>query len=298
MSLCTGYGAVPSRIQKVAPFLRDLPATQHAHQALFPDGATGWQHAARELLNCVTKPGGAAGFNERSARFVRACLALEGALESYTQRMDDLSNDPDFAYWRSRNAQDKQRDEAMEILAARLLQLKQYPCAPSAANEAIEEILDLVGIVVSRHLSHLEDHERQEVYDEIFRRLAKASAFFDGHAPSMSLRERLEIIVTAIAARPYRQLYDGLTSQRRDQLVPPDEVWKLFEDRPSLFDPESPEVERTMRLIERIALSVEERGTWENTLLAVANAKEGTTSQSRSAVDLDDDELDYPDWLT
>jgi hypothetical protein len=80
--------------------------------------------------------------------------------------------------------------------------------------------------------------------------------------------------------------------------VPPDEVWKLFEDRPSLFDPESPEVERTMRLIERIALSVEERGTWENTLLAVANAKEGTTSQSRSAVDLDDDELDFPDWLT
>lgn len=42
VSLCTGYGAVPSRIPKEAPFLRDLPATQHAHQVLYPNGEEAW----------------------------------------------------------------------------------------------------------------------------------------------------------------------------------------------------------------------------------------------------------------
>lgn len=274
VSLCTGYGALPSRIPTVAPFLRDLPATQHAHQVLFSDGTTGWQHAARELLICVTKPGGAARFDERTARFVRACLGINGALESYTQRMNDLSNDPDFSFWKSRNTLDKQRDEMMDILAGKLLQLASYPCDPGRVESALEEFLDLANVVKTRHLEHLDRDELNAFYDRAFRRLTAAVAFFDRHDPDLSPERRLSIIVTAVAARPYRQLYEELKPRSIDLLVPPDEVWKLYEGRPSLFDPESPETERTMRLIERIILDIEERDAWENTLLATATAEE------------------------
>ncbi len=100
------------------------------------------------------------------------------------------------------------------------------------------------------------------------------AAFFDIHDPGLSLAERLDIVVTAVAARPYRQLYGELKPRSVDLLVSPDEVWKLYEGRPSFIDPSSPELERTMRLIERIILDIEERGDWERTLLAAAAAEE------------------------
>jgi hypothetical protein len=189
--------------------------------------------------------------------------------------MADLANDLDFVYPSSRNTQTKLRSEVMSILAAKLMELPEYPCgSPQKTESAIQEILDLVGIVETRHLAHLDDEERVGVYREVFRRLVEAEAFFGRHEPSMGLRERLEIIVTAVAARPYRQLYEDLKPRSFDMLVPPEEVPKLYEGRPSLFEPDSPEVERTMRLIERIVLDIEARGSWENALLAAATAQD------------------------
>lgn len=270
--LCTGYGAVPSRIPTVAPFLQALPATQHAHEVLSSNGPISWEHAARDLLICVTKPGGAAGFDARTARFVRACLALDGALESYTQRMNDLANDPDFTFWKSPNTRDKQREEAMGILAARLLQLGSYPCAPSKLKAATQRHLDLLEFVRTHDYEHFDDDEMREVYKDVFGILVNASAFFDRHDPDLSPARRLNIIVTAVAARPYRQLYDELKPRSIDLLVPPNEVRALFEGKPSPFDPESSETERAMRLIERIVLDIEERDGWEGALLATATA--------------------------
>lgn len=300
VGLCTGYGAVPSRIPKEAPFLRELRATRHAQEVLVSGQIIAWEYAAHELLICVTRPGGAAGFDERSARFARACLALDGSMSSYAQRMEDLANDPDFDYPTSRNTQTKLRSEAMGILAAKLVQLTEYPCgSPQKTESAIQEMLDLVGVVATRHLAHLNDEERVGVYREVFRRLVKAAAFFERHEPSMSLRERLETIVTAVAARPYRELYEQQMPNSIDRLIPPDEVWKLFEGRPSLFDPESAETVVTMRLIERMILDIEERGAWESVLLGTATADTGTLGQHEHAVEVvdDDDDLDIPDWL-
>lgn len=300
VNLCTGFGAVPTRIPKWAPFLQGLRATRHAHEVLFSDQNVAWEHAARELLVCATRPGGAAGFDDRAARFVRACLALDGSMNSYAQRMEDLANDPDFDYPSSRNTQTKLRNEAMAILAAKLLQLTEYPCgSPQRTESAIQEILDLVGIVATRHLAHLEDGERVGVYREVFRRLVEAAAFFERHEPSMGLRERLETIVTAVAARPYREIYEQQMPDSIDRLVPPDEVWKLFEGWPSLFDPESPETAATMRIIERLILDIEEHGDWESALLGTATAEAESAAQREHAVEVadDDDDLDIPDWL-
>ncbi len=281
VSLCTGYGAVPSRIPTVAPFLQHLPATQHAHESLSANGPIGWEHAARDLLICVTKPGGAAGFNARTARFVRACLALDGSMSSYAQRMDDHANDTEFDYPTSRNTQTKLRDQKMDELAAKLLELTKYPCSPSRVEEAIRTSLGLIEVVKAQILTDADADELARYIEGMTHGLVNASAFFERHDPGLSPERRLNIIVTAVAARPYRLLYDELKPRSIDLLVPPDEVWKLFEGRPSLFDSESPETERTMQLVERIILDAEERDGWESTLLATATAEEdgGLTQQ-------------------
>lgn len=274
VGLCTGYGAVPPRIRKVAPFLCDLPSTQRALQVLYPNGEGAWQHAARELLICVTKPGGAAGFNERSSRFVRACLGLNGALQSYTQRMSDLTNDPDFNFWKSRNTLDKQRDVAMDILASRILLLKTYPCDPGPVESALEEFIDLAKVVKERHLQFLDDDELRVFYNEAFRRLTSATAFFEHYAPRLSLARRFRFIIAAVAAWPYRQIYVDLMPRSGRLLIRPEEVVNaIYEERYSFFTPDSPEMERTMQLIERIILDIEDRDGWGSLFLATVNSE-------------------------
>lgn len=266
VSLCMGDGAVPSRIAKVAPFLRDLPATQHAQKVLYPNGEKSWEHAARKLLLCVTKAGGEDEFNERSARFVRACLALDGTLSSYAQRMDNLANDPDFDYWKSRNSQNRHRDEAMGRLASRLMEIKFYPCERKITQLAARRALKWIEFIRSDYLELADEEEIKFFYDEVRRGLPAAVAYFERTDSNLDFAQRLQIIVTLVIDRPYRRLYDELKPRSIDLLAPPGEMLKQYSAMPADYSSDSVIVERTMAMIERIIFDIEEGDNWDNIL--------------------------------
>lgn len=266
VALCKGDGAVLSRIVKEAPFLRDLAATKHAHQVLFRDDAMGWEHSAHALLTCVTKPRGAAGFDEQSARFVRACLSLDGGMTSFAQRMDNLANDPQYNYFKSRNTQVEKRREKMGILAGYLLQLQSYPCDPGKASSAARHVLKLIEFTKEEFLGLADEEEIRDFYDEVRRKLPVAVFYLDRAYSQISLSQRLIKLVTSVVDGPYRQVYEELKTRSAVLFIPPDEILRGYEGLPSRYALSMPVTERTEGLIERLMFNIESQGEWESVL--------------------------------
>lgn len=301
VSLCTGTGAVPSRIPTVAPFLHDLPATQHAHQVLFPNGEMSWEYAARELLLCVTKAGGAAGYNERSSIFVRACLSLDGAISSYAQRMDNLANDPQYDYWKSRNTQFEKRNEEMGVLASCLLQLQSYPCDPRRVTSAARHVLNFIEFTKEEFLGLADEEDIQNFYDEVRRKLPVAAYYFDRVYSHVSLSQRLIKLVTLVVDGPYRQVYEDLKPRSNVLFIPPDDILQDYQGPPSRYSLFIPITERTEDLIERIMLNIESQGEWESVMRGskVGNGgnilNDGELTRLHAYFERSIDETDYPE---
>lgn len=266
VSLCTGIGAVPSRIAEVAPFLRDLAATQHAHQVLYPNEEMTWEYAARELLVCVTKVGGAANFDERTAIFVRACLSLDGALSSYTQRVDNLANNPKFSYPTSRNTLDKMRNEAMGMLASSLLQLQSYPCDRGKAKSAARIALNCIEFIKEESLGLSDDETINDFYDEVRRKLPVAASYLERTYPQLSLSRRLIKMITLVVDGPYRQIYEELKPRGAWLIIDPDKILQDYQSLPSNYVFLTPTTERTQHLIDHILFDMERRNGWETLL--------------------------------
>jgi hypothetical protein len=301
VALCKGDGAVLSRIVKEAPFLRDLAATKHAHQALFRDDVMGWEHSAHALLNCVTKPRGAAGFGEQSARFVRACLSLDGGMTSFAQRMDNLANDPQYNYFKSRNTQVEKRREKMGILAGCLLQLQSYLCDPGKASSAARHVLKLIEFTKEEFLGLADEEEIREFYDEVRRNLPVAVSCLDRVYSQFSLSQRLVKLITTVVDGPYRRVYADLKPRSDALFIPPDEILQDYLGLPSRYSLVMPITERTEDLIERIILDVESQGEWESVLRSSEAGNggsvldDGENTRPPRYFEGNNDEPDYPD---
>lgn len=270
--LCAFQGATPARIAQHAPFLRDLPATQHALDVLVAGGGLDWTHAARELLDCVTKPRGAGGLDERRSRFARACLALDDSHEALGSRLMSLVNDPDYKFPRSPATQQEEREAVMGILATKLLALERYPCAPGAERL---KLAVLFGIMVRAPEFFSQEAEVQSAQlADVFEQIPGAVSVFEQHDPSLSLAERLRITVRAIAVRSYRDIYEELLPRSAEFLVSPELVPRLFEDIPFPIGRDAPVIDRTMEIFARIVENIEVRGAWESVLLAATAEEE------------------------
>lgn len=281
--LCAGHGAVPTQIVKVAPFLESLAATRHAQEVLFPNGEADWSHAARQLLICVTEPGGVGGLDEKSSRFARACLGLNGSVDSFTERMNALANDPTYKYPTSPNTWAKTRMSVLSVLIGVLHQIDKYPCAPRPEKEkALDDAMALLAVIRLREYYSQDPEGLLEMRDDLFRRFARAYDLFDKHDPSFSPYQRLKVMVTAVAARTYREVFERLMPGSAELLVDPELVPRLFEDRPIPIDHELPAVERTAKILARIFRDIEERDAWEQAVIASAEADEGVFELSQS----------------
>lgn len=272
-NLCGAAGATSQRIQKYAPFLEALPATRHAMQVLpKPGSMPDWSEAARALLICVAKPNGAAGLNDKMSAFVIACLALDSSTLSMTQRLYNLVESGTHKFPTSRTALLEMRKVAMANLASSLHSLTEYPCASTDdLRQVARQVAAHVKIIAEYQLPTLTDFERLDLYRYIFEELPKATALFRASNFDYTLMDRLGLIVDAISKGAYQRLFDDVHPRGMNILVLPELVPELYSRAQSFYEPESAEVDLTVRLIYWIMRDTEEHELWEEAL-AVSGA--------------------------
>lgn len=276
--LCTGEGATASKIKLQAPFMESLPATQHALEVLpISVSKLGWSEAARALLICATRPNGAAGLDEHFSRFAVACLALDGSAYSMTQRLNNLVHGGSGKYPTSRNTLIKMRALVMKNLASKLQTLEKYPCASDSGLRSVaRQVAAHIRVIMEHQLPTLEDHEKLELYRQIFEELPKATSFFRGLTGIHTLTERFEIIVRVIASGAYRSLFEDIFPRGVDLLVSPDLVPSLYAGSQTFYDPMSPEVNLTVRIMYWVMRDTEKHGLWYDSLVVPQSPEAAT----------------------
>lgn len=273
--LCVGEGATANKIQDQAPFMEQLPATQHAMEVL-PASVSrfGWGGAARALLICAVRPNGAAGLNELHSNFAVACLALDGSTYSMTQRLNNLVHGGTGVYPTSKNTLIKMRALVMKNLAVTLQMLDKYPCATADALRSVAlQAADHIQVMISHQLPNLEDHNRLDLYRQILDELTKATAFFRNQRELHTLRERFEIMVRAIAGGTYSRFFEEVAPRGIDKLVIPELVPDLYEGTKNIYDPRSPEAQLTAHIMAWVIRDTEEHDLWRDTLVMPRNAE-------------------------
>lgn len=264
--LCTGQGATPEQITRFAPFMQSLPVTLDAQRVLAERGVITWEDASHAVLICVVNRNGAKALSEEAAFFARACLGLDGSTLALTQRMHGLASQTEFTYPKSLTTLTNRRRDAMSFLSSVLVSLDEYPCASkSKARRAADEAEAHVMLVLER--SQLDPEERVECYRDLTERFAGAMAVFDKYEPSLSLEQRFNIMVTAVAANAYSRVYEEQKPSSIYDLVEPRLVPDLYRGIPVSVSPGSPKVERTALVIARIMIDIEEQGNWKETLI-------------------------------
>ncbi len=274
--LCLGHGATLQKIETDAPLLHGLSATQHALEVLFEGEDEQISEAARELLQCVTKPGGAGGFDEWTSQYVQAMLGVNGAHKSFTQRMNDLVGGVSNSYPMDRDTWKRDRGELMAQLAAKLQSLTRYPCAPATPQDDLMRLAVMMWHGIFPGFAHMDDEEKDQFLAPFVQQLRGANAVFDEHGSLESAERRFAILMRSVAAGPYQVAYDNLSAGDRDLLLPPALWADLFDARkPPEYRPSELEGRRTSEIVARIMLDVEEAEAWERVLVADAAEPRG-----------------------
>lgn len=259
--LCAREGATPKNIQKYAPFLEDLPATQHAISVLPMED---WSEAARALLVCVTRPGGAGGFDEASSLFVVACLALDGSLEPLGRRLENLAYAGTGNFPTSRNTWTKRREEAMGNLAVSLQALQTYPCGSEDSLRGMARLIAANAALIQKHMSpKLSKEEVRQLHQLIFEELPRVDMYLAARRlTSGAYMRKLQWIISAISRGAYARLFEDLGPQASEILVPPIYVPSFFREVLGSYDPEAEEIQLMLRVISLIMLDTESHDLW------------------------------------
>lgn len=259
--LCAREGATPRNIQERAPFLESLVATQHALSVLPVEG---WSEAARALLICVSRPGGAGGFDDSDSRFVVACLALDGSTYSLGQRLQNLVHGGEGNYPTARNTWTKMREVAMTKLALSLQTLREYPCGAEDSLQGIARLIAANAALIRKHMApRLSKDEVLQLHRMIFEELPKADAYLSslGAAPHGGVM-KLELLVHAISRGAYTRLFEDLGPRAADVLVPPHYVPSFYREFLGNYDPDAEEIQLMVRVISLIMLDTERYDLW------------------------------------
>lgn len=294
ITLCSS-GAVPTRIETAAPFMRDLTATKHAVEVLYDGDTDQWTHAARELLMCVCRAGGAAGFDEEAARFVAACLDLGSTQRSLSSRMYDLANDPDFRYPTAPKTHVKRRTKYMTTLAGILVGLDRYPCAPLTHREKTVKVAASIVCETMKQVFEIEPEDEAGwdiALTEVWDHLQGARAQFDRYMPHATSGELLRIMVGAVVADKYvRGLYQ---KARRDlpDIVDVTDILGLLNGAQIGYLPLEEELQRSCEVLAEVLLDLETQGAWRDVVQRLIPGQ-----NALSSTDDPDDDLDLPWWL-
>ncbi len=259
--LCAREGATPKNIRERAPFLETLPATQHA-LSLLP--VEGWGEAARALLICVTRPGGAGGFDERISLFVVTCLALDGSIAPLGQRLDNLIERRIENYPTSRNTWTKMRQVAMTKLAVSLQTLQEYPCGSEDSLRGIARLIAANAALIRKHMApKLSKDEVLQLHQLVFEELPRVNEYFESIriAPTAYVK-KLQWVISAISRGAYARLYEDLGPSAAEILVPPRYVTSFFGDVLGSYDPDAEEIQLMVRAISVIMLDTEGHDLW------------------------------------
>lgn len=275
VDLCTA-GAIPSRIEVAAPFMRELAATRHAIEVLYDANEEQWAYAARELLKCVCRAGGAAGFGEEAARFVSACLDFESTQRSFSERMYGLANDPNYAYPTAPKTHSKRRDRYMSIVAGELLKLDRFPGAPLSDLEKRKQFTAALFTfqLEAGFREDVGDVSLSEIFDDIVGMVRSGFALMDEHAPELSTREHIQIMVRAVSHRAYRDIYSSATVRDRQELVNPDELPRLFEGASREYTGIEDEIKLSCNILASIMIDIESQDAWSQVLLVAESERE------------------------
>lgn len=280
--LCLGLGATLGKIESEAPLLHSLPVTTHALDVLFDGEVDQISAAAREVLECVTKPRGAGGFDESTSKYVQAMLGINGAHKSFNGRMTDLVSGVDNDYLTDRDSWKRDRGELMAQLAAKLMKLDKFPCAPDARELA--SILAAAILVSDPDFFALDVDAQRDRLSDALPLIPGAVRILDGHGITALAEQRIAIVMRAVAIGPYRLVYDSLSTSDRDLMLPPATWADLFNSaKPREYRPSDLEVRRTSQIVARIVLDIEESEAWERVLLASESGSDGfelSTTQS------------------
>lgn len=294
ITLCSS-GAVPTRIETAAPFMRDLTATKHAVEVLYDGDTDQWTHAASELLMCVCRAGGAARFDEEAARFVAACLDLESTQRSLSSRMYDLANDPDFTYPTAPKTHAKRRTKYMTSLAGVLIGLDRYPCAPLTHREKRLKIA--VGLVheIVEQLLEVDPEDQvgwSNALTEVWDQLQGARAQFERYMPRATDAELLRILVGAVVGDQYvRGMYDEARRNLPD-IVDVTDILGLLNGAQIGYLPLEEELQRSCEVLAEVLLEVEAQGVWGDVVQRLIPGQDAIAS-----IEDPDDDLDLPWWL-
>lgn len=222
-----------------------------------------WATAARSLLLCVTRPGGAGQLDDYSSRFVRACLGLDGSIGAMSTRINNLVHAGDYGYPTSMGTLIKMRRAAMDNLAAELLVLETYPCAwPGLIDSAVDQAADHVNIVMTRNLASLDEAERLDFYKRLMEKLRGIPVVNVQGAVIGGLYARFRFAIQLLAEGSYRRLVEDLEMGHYGHLVSPEFVPKLYSGESTPYDLKSEEVERTARVIYWIMEDTEKHELW------------------------------------
>lgn len=179
--------------------------------------------AARELLICATNPGGAARFDNRTSWFVQACLDMHSSRLSLSRRFDQIVESTTFTFDKDHRTHKKHLSSCMNNLAAMLLTLRRFPCAPvSYEEDKIGLEGDLFAMSVMRRFGIDDDNREQfeTIVRDIFRHIEKAWLLFEDSAPALSPSQRLNILISSLASGVYKRWYDSAQRQREEAISP------------------------------------------------------------------------------
>ncbi|MCZ4328127.1 hypothetical protein [Brachybacterium paraconglomeratum] len=157
----------------------------------------------------------------------------------------------------------------MNNLAATLLTLPTYPCAPKPDRDAAIELeADLFAISVIRRFGVDEENkgELRELVQDIFRRVESAWLLFENVAPQLSSVRRLQMIVGALATGLYSRTYAELVQRGDTDLISPRSLRTMFD-----FDAQSSHgfdegVEGSFRIVAELMVAIEQADAWSNVL--------------------------------
>lgn len=259
--LCAREGATPRNIQERAPFLESLVATQHALNVLPVEH---WSEAARALLICVSRPGGAGGFDDSDSQFVVACLALDGSTYSLGQRLENLVHGGDGNYPTARNTLAKMREVVMTNLALSLQLLQEYPCGSEDSLQGLARLIAANAALIRKHVApRLSKDEVLQLHRMIFEELPKADAYLSSlRAVPHGGMMKLELLMHAISRGAYARLFEDLGSRAAEILVPPRYVTSFYREFLSDYDPDAEEIQLMIRVISLILLDTERHDLW------------------------------------
>lgn len=261
IAVCSGPGAVPERIAKYAPFMESLAVTQHAMSSLYGVENVHWSFAAREVLVCVTKSSDE--LDEMSSIYVRACLGITGSVESFSQRMDDLTNHPNYRFPSARNTQTKLRRQLLQVVTGILLKLKTFPCAPEHDyKKRIRVATDFVTSVLFPSFESFDEDMQKEIIEEFRRALSNFNSFEARIRDNQTKLKFCESLMSRVVAMFYKPLLAKMPLHSADKLLSAEEIRSILALPHPLRNPEDDRSANTTSLLAKIILEIEDANLW------------------------------------